>query len=90
VELHYLPQQTDMFLSTFGRAGAAHYTSIGAKRWPSNDDILSIYLILFFTKSLKYIPTIGGGAVPEGGKKKPFEHLKGCLDLLSSKQKMVI
>ena len=27
--------------------GVAHYTSIGAKRWPSNDDILSLYLILF-------------------------------------------
>ena len=50
----------------------------------------NFFSVFFYYLSLKYIPTIGGGAVPEGAKKKPFQHLKGCLDLLSSKQKMVI
>ena len=27
--------------------GAAHYTSIGAKRWLPDDDILSLHLILY-------------------------------------------
>ena len=37
----------DMSLSTMAVPGAAHYTSIGAKMWRTDDDILSLHLILY-------------------------------------------
>ena len=49
--------------------GVAHYTSIGAKRWPSNDDILSLYLILFLPNHWNKFAFGAGGApqISDGG-----------------------